>query len=56
MIVDAIRNHRNKEIAREKTLRGVLYRADKMSRGCFCCQAEQECDWAVEKKNLELRI
>lgn len=56
VIVDAIRNHRNKGIAEEKTLRGVLYRADKKSRSCFCCKAEKECDWSQEKKNLELRI
>lgn len=55
-IVDAIRNHRNKEVAKEKTLRGVLYRADKKSRDCFCCKAEQECDWSAEKKNLKLMV
>lgn len=56
VIVDAIRNHRNKEIAREKTLRGILYRADKKSRSCFCCKAEPECDWSAEKKNLQLMV
>lgn len=56
IIVDAICNHRNAAIAEEKTLRGILYRADKKSRGCFCCKAEKECDWSLEKKNRELIV
>ncbi|MCQ2539800.1 MAG: HD domain-containing protein [Acetatifactor sp.] len=53
-IEDAIRNHRNSKVEEEKNLRGVLYRADKASRACFSCQAEGECDWSKEKKNLEI--
>lgn len=55
VIVDAIRNHRNKQIQEERSLRGILYRADKMSRACFCCKAEAECNWKNDKKNLLLR-
>ena len=29
---------------------GVLYRADKMSRNCFDCEAHQICNWPPEKK------
>ena len=51
-ILRAIENHRNREIRDEKSLTGILYRADKMSRSCFGCKAEKECDWSAEKKNL----
>lgn len=54
-IVTAISNHRNEAIKDEQSLSGILYRADKMSRSCFCCEAEKECDWKGSKKNLTLR-
>lgn len=54
-IVDAIRQHRNKEVECEPNLRGILYRADKMSRSCFACPVEAQCDWKKEKKNLFLK-
>lgn len=50
-ITDAIRNHRNKQVAGEENLRGILYRADKLSRDCYFCEAQKECDWSSEKKN-----
>ena len=53
-ITEAIREHRNVSIADENTLRGVIYRADKMSRACFCCKKEIECNWDAKKKNLIL--
>lgn len=51
-ILRAIENHRNPAIREEKSLSGLIYRADKMSRSCFGCRAEKECDWSAEKKNL----
>ena len=54
-IIDAIRNHRNARIAGEPDLRGVLYRADKASRACFACEAEKDCNWKGEKKNLTIK-
>lgn len=54
-IISAILNHRDESIREEQTLRGILYRADKMSRSCFCCEMEKECDWKGNKKNLTLR-
>lgn len=54
VIVEAIANHRNKEIKEDKNLNGLLYRADKMSRACYSCKVQQECKWSNEKKNLEL--
>lgn len=53
-IVSAILEHRNQEAADRANLEGLLYRADKMSRSCFACAAEAECDWKQDKKNLTL--
>lgn len=55
MILRAIREHRSAEIACEKSLAGIIYRADKASRACFACEAEKLCDWKAEKKNLEIK-
>ena len=54
-ILAAILRHRDKEMAEERGLSGLIYRADKQSRSCFACPAEGECDWSREKKNLLLR-
>lgn len=56
MIVTAIGQHRNSEIKDEKSLNGLLYRADKLSRACFACKAEKDCNWKDEKKNKCLVI
>ncbi|MDD3414937.1 MAG: HD domain-containing protein [Lachnospiraceae bacterium] len=53
-IIDAIRNHRTEEIAKEKNLSGILYRADKLSRECFWCESEKLCDWKDGKKNRKV--
>lgn len=53
-ILEAIGNHRNAGIKDEKNLSGLLYRADKLSRACFACEAERECDWKQDKKNMEI--
>lgn len=53
-ILDAVGNHRNAAIREEKTLSGLLYRADKYSRPCFACPVCQECDWKQDKKNKKL--
>lgn len=55
VILCAIKEHRNAEIAEEKSLAGIIYRADKASRACFACEAEKLCDWKAEKKNLEIK-
>ena len=53
-ILYAIANHRNKHIAGQGDLAAIIYRADKLSRACFACDAEKECDWSSSKKNLYL--
>lgn len=55
-ILAAIGNHRNAEVKGEKSLSGLLYRADKLSRPCFICEMEKECDWEKDKKNVELKF
>lgn len=52
----AIINHRNKEIKEQKNLSGILYRADKMSRPCFTCKVENECNWDRRKKNMNITL
>lgn len=53
-ITEAIRQHRNGQIRDDKTLSGLIYRGDKMSRSCFACPVENICDWKQERKNMRL--
>jgi len=55
LVLEAIENHRNADVKDEKNLSGLLYRADKLSRACFACDARNECDWKMEKKNSEIQ-
>lgn len=50
MILSAIRNHR-READAKAPLDHLLYISDKLSRNCFACPAEPECNWSEEKKN-----
>lgn len=51
-IVEAILAHRKGGGSSE--LAEVLYDADKLSRDCFSCEAEAECNWSKEKKNKKI--
>lgn len=53
-IQKAILDHRERAVMEEKTLSGLLYRADKLSRPCYVCKAESECNWKKGSKNKEL--
>lgn len=55
VIDDAILHHRDSSVLRERSLRSLLYRADKASRACFSCEARLMCDWKKEKKNLTIK-
>lgn len=55
VIVEAILSHRDASMAVAPDLKGILYRADKASRACFACAAEEDCNWKPEKKNLEIK-
>lgn len=37
-------------------LEKLLYTSDKKSRMCFACDAQAECNWSPEKKNMEIEI
>ena len=58
MILTAIGSHRKekskKKAMSKEVLAAILYHADKKSRLCFLCNAEAECNWAKEKKNMTL--
>ncbi len=54
VIVEAIARHRDESVSEKADLCGLLYRADKASRACFACKAEQECNWKANKKNLKI--
>lgn len=51
-ILGAIREHRSENDRDELT--EVLYDADKASRCCWRCEAEPECNWSAQKKNLQI--
>lgn len=53
-ILLAIGGHRDPETKIRDDLAGLLYRADKASRLCLFCEAEPECNWPEEKKNLKI--
>ena len=54
-ILSIIKTHR-KEVQEEKeSLSSIFYRADKLSRECFWCPAEKECNWKKEKKNFRIQ-
>lgn len=53
-IVAAIAMHRESKVKEEKSLNGLIYRADKLSRPCYFCEQEQNCNWKNEKKNMEI--
>ncbi|MBU5481574.1 HD domain-containing protein [Blautia sp. MSJ-19] len=53
-ILTAIGEHRSsgKNVS---PLSQILYEADKKSRMCFLCPAEQECYWSSDKKNMTIQ-
>ncbi len=51
-ILEAIKGHRTEQGT--ESFSGLFYRADKLSRSCFCCPAQADCNWPEEKKNLHI--
>ena len=51
-ILSLILSHRTR--SDRKDLKGLFYRADKLSRNCFACPAREQCDWPEEKKNRNI--
>lgn len=54
-IIHAISSHRNKEMMKVNDLAGIIYRADKMSRPCYACRVEKDCNWKQDKKNMMIK-
>jgi putative nucleotidyltransferase with HDIG domain len=50
MICEAVRSHRVNE-GEDGTFHKLLYEADKLSRACYDCPAQDSCNWSDEKKN-----
>lgn len=51
----AIREHGNEAVKEYRNLTGVIYRADKLSRKCFYCEATDTCHKAMHKRNMEIK-
>ena len=51
VILEAILSHRT---ANTQGFNAVFYQADKKSRACYGCAAQEECNLNNEKKNLEI--
>jgi len=55
IILSAIKTHRDEERMNCENLNRILYRADKMSRSCFTCDAKTSCNWNIKKMNLIIK-
>lgn len=54
-ILKAIGTHRNSQSHPEADLGKLLYQADKQSRVCWLCKAQENCYWTEEQKNKTIR-
>jgi len=54
-ILEAIGNHRKKDNV-PGSLSDILSKSDKLSRSCFNCLAEKQCNWSQEKKNFSIQF
>lgn len=58
-ILYAIQTHRIEENSTNefyKTVKDLIYRADKLSRNCFLCNSYKRCYWKEERKNREIKL
>ncbi len=54
-IISLIAAHRKNELDLD-TPEAIFYKADKLSRNCFECEARAQCKWKKEKMNLEIEV
>lgn len=54
LICHAVAGHRRGQ--GKCRLTDVIHRADRLSRNCFGCQAEDTCKWSDEKKNKGITV
>ena len=52
LICQAISEHRITDHSKQLSM--ILYDADKISRNCYSCAVQEECNWNDEKKNLHI--
>jgi uncharacterized protein len=52
LIMGAILSHR-RQGSPKSGLEKAFYRADKLSRRCFDCNAAEECEWSAQNSTLE---
>lgn len=53
-ILELIAGHRAAE--GENVLVEIFCTADKKSRLCFCCSAQNECKWQPDKRNINIEV
>jgi uncharacterized protein len=56
IIADAILSHRDRKVTEYMNLNGIIYKADKLSRPCFTCKANETCNWEITKKNMQIYL
>lgn len=54
-IVSAIYTHSDKSQIGGKGLNALIAKADQLSRACYTCPVESECNWGEERKNREMK-
>ncbi len=54
MIKEAIMHHRGNDDESDMLLSEALYWADKKSRKCFECNMRRECNWEIDRMNLDI--
>ena len=54
LAVNAIKGHR-RDSSDRNIFCHLLYKADKLSRDCYHCEAEPECYWSAEQKNMRVK-
>lgn len=55
VICKAILNHRKGPDDGDKFAH-LIFRADKLSRTCYACESEKNCNWGFDKKNKALEV
>lgn len=53
-IMSAIYAHSDKKIIQDRTLNGLVARADQLSRACYTCPVSDLCNWSYDRKNNEM--
>lgn len=56
LIVSGIEHHRDNSVEGVLSFEGLMYKADKASRACYQCKAQDQCYWDEHKKNLTIEV